>query len=87
VLEPAACKTCAAERCCAPITKCHGASIADGGQTACELFGACDVACNGDPVCGLKCELMYGEQNAMDWYASDGCLSAGSPSGCKDFCF
>jgi len=85
-LQPAACKTCAVDKCCAPITKCFGASVGDAGKTSCQAFGDCEAACNGDPVCGTQCEVRFGDAIAADWYAYDGCISGSSPAGCNDFC-
>jgi hypothetical protein len=93
VIEPAACKRCAAERCCGQLTKCHGASPADAGldgsngkKTACQLFGECEGNCNGDPVCEAQCGVTYGDRAADDWVSADGCLSDPAPAGCSDLC-
>ena len=91
VLEPAACKTCAAQKCCAPLTKCFGSAPADAGldgsngkKTTCQLFGECELACNGAALCEAQCGITYGETAAAEWVASDSCLYA--PAGCATFC-
>jgi hypothetical protein len=98
-LEPAACVTCAAEKCCAPITKCFtgtpvpvesGLPGADGKKTACELFYECELACDdGDEDAGAACmdtcETTYGAEAVQAWEeAGEGCIWA--PSGCGSFC-
>jgi hypothetical protein len=93
VFEPAACKACVAQRCCVQLTKCFGGAAADAGldgssgpRTACQLFGECEVICQGSGVCEAQCTANYGEAAAADWEAYDGCISGSSPVGCQDVC-
>jgi hypothetical protein len=91
VLEPAACQACAAEKCCAPLTKCYGGAPADadldgsnGQKTSCQLLVECQDACNGDVPCEDQCGVTYGESADNDWAAVEDCLAA--PSGCVEVC-
>lgn len=94
-LGPAACARCAAERCCAPITKCYGAAPVDAGsadgaagsKTACQLFGECEDRCNLDVACDEKCALQYGAPIADDWGASEDCIGGAPPAGCAELCY
>lgn len=99
VFEPAACRTCVAERCCARITKCYGAAPAeasldggDGKKTACVLFGECGAACEEMPTpaeqadCEEACETYYGATPTADWESVDTCINSPGPSGCQEFC-
>lgn len=92
-LAPAACKTCMAQRCCAQTTACFGGKPSDAGldgsngkKTSCELFGECELGCNGNVACEDQCSVVYGEPAADDYAAYDGCLSGPAPTGCADFC-
>lgn len=90
---PAACKKCVADRCCVQATTCFGGKAADAGidgsngkKTGCQLFGECELACNGNVGCEDQCSIVYGEPAADAFAAYDTCISGPAPTGCSDFC-
>jgi len=79
------CQPCAAEKCCAAVTRCHRVAEGDaGGLSACALFGACEARCAGDGglVCEAQCEVTYGSEAAVAWHAAETCLYEPPPTGC-----
>jgi hypothetical protein len=88
VIEPAACRACAAAKCCAELTACYAgppAGPTTGTKTSCVLFGECENACAGDGTCEDKCSATHGESAATQWAAIDACLT-GPASGCMPLC-
>lgn len=84
-LEPAACRTCASEQCCGPMTKCYaGAKAPDAGsKTICQAFGECETNCAGNVMCEDQCSLTYGEAAADDWTAAETCLETTCAATCN----
>jgi hypothetical protein len=92
-LDPPACKSCVASKCCAQMTKCYGSAPADAGldgsngkKTLCQLAGECETNCNGDALCEAQCGITYGENSAADFDSAESCITDPAPAGCADFC-
>ena len=90
---PTACRACAKEKCCTPITKCYGAAPADAGldgsngsKTQCQLAGECLERCAGSVVCEAQCQVDYGQPAINDFEGPGACIDAPAPAGCMTLC-